>query len=150
MFDLVVETQITLGLLGQTYLLSVQRGWISDVNFWKCLSQFCKTRTAFPSLAAVCRQSSGCRLPFLYRLLRWSVMSVYIGNCSLSVWWEAKTCRWNPASTDFLAEEEGNGCFLNLCTCCVGLAFGFELGHFCVHLLRVKGVACVDRGEWLQ
>lgn len=42
-------------------------------------------RTASPWLAAVCRQSSGCRLPFLYRLLRWSVMSVYIGNCSLSV-----------------------------------------------------------------
>lgn len=69
-------------------------------------------RTASPSLVAVCRQSSGCRLPFLYCLLRWSVMSVYIGNGSLSVWWEAKTCRWNPASTDSLAEEEGNGCFL--------------------------------------
>lgn len=107
-------------------------------------------RTASPSLAAVCRQSSGCCLPFLYPLLHWSVMSVDIGNCSLSVWWEAKTCRWNPASADSLAKEEGNGCFLSFCICCVGLALGFELRHFCLHLLRVKGVACVDAGEQLQ
>lgn len=90
LYDLVVETQITLGLLGQTYLLSIWRRWISDVNFWKCLSQFCKLRTASPSLAAVCRQSSGCCLPLLYRMLHWSVMSMFIGNCLLCVWREEK------------------------------------------------------------
>ena len=122
--------QITLGLLGQTYLLSIQRGWISDVNFWKCLSRFCKLRTASPSLAAVCRQSSGCRLPLLYRMLHWSVMSMYIGNCSLCVRWEEKTCRRNPASADSPAKEEGNGCFWILCTCCAGQALGFGVRHF--------------------
>lgn len=66
MYDSVVGTQITPGLLGQTYLLSIQREWISDVNFWKCLSRFCKLRAASPASAAACSQSPACHcLPFI-------------------------------------------------------------------------------------
>lgn len=115
--------QITLGLLGQMYTLSIQRGWISDVNFWKCLSQFCKLRRASPSLAAVCRQSFGCCLPLHYCMLQWSVMSLYIGNCSSCVWREGRTsiC-WFPG------KGRGEWVFLDLLYVLWGQSLIYWLG----------------------
>ena len=124
------------------------------MNFWKCLSRFCKLRTASPSLAAVCRQSSGCRLPWLYCMLHWSVMSVYIGNCLLCVWWEGKTCRWNPASTDSLAKGRGEWVFLDPLYTLRGASpwLWSQTPLYCWYWVRVKGQAeaYVGRGEQLQ